>query len=209
MKRSFRSRRSSKLSKKEQSNKNEKGDGILDWIRTLSIGVFVGIFVVVFFFQRDDVDGLSMYSYLDDKDILYTNKLVTYLDLYKRGDIAVIDVSHLGYEDQDGYYIKRIIGLPGETVKIADNSVYIKEVGASDFYKLDEPYLDEGRKTWVDVEGEDPVEITLDENHLFCMGDNREISHDCRADDVGPIELKRIKGIAFIRVYPFESFGFL
>ena len=198
------------MDKKEQSNKNEKGDGILDWIRTLSIGVFVGIFVVVFFFQRDDVDGLSMYSYLDDKDILYTNKLVTYLDLYKRGDIAVIDVSHLGYEDQDGYYIKRIIGLPGETLKIENNSVYIKEVGASDFYKLDEPYLDEGRQTYVDgYDDDEPFVITLDENHLFCMGDNREISHDCRAEDVGPIELKRIKGIAFIRVYPFESFGFL
>lgn len=198
------------MDKKEQSNKNEKGDGILDWIRTLSIGVFVGIFVVVFFFQRDDVDGLSMYSYLDDKDILYTNKLVTYLDLYKRGDIAVIDVSHLGYEDQDGYYIKRIIGLPGETLKIENNSVYIKEVGASDFYKLDEPYLDEGRQTFVDgYDDDEPFVITLDENHLFCMGDNREISHDCRAEDVGPIELKRIKGIAFIRVYPFESFGFL
>jgi len=198
------------VDKKEQSNKNEKGDGILDWIRTLSIGVFVGIFVVVFFFQRDDVDGLSMYSYLDDKDILYTNKLVTYLDLYKRGDIAVIDVSHLGYEDQDGYYIKRIIGLPGETLKIENNSVYIKEVGASDFYKLDEPYLDEGRQTYVDgYDDDEPFVITLDENHLFCMGDNREISHDCRAEDVGPIELKRIKGIAFIRVYPFESFGFL
>lgn len=198
------------MDKKEQSNKNEKGDGILDWIRTLSIGVFVGIFVVVFFFQRDDVDGLSMYSYLDDKDILYTNKLVTYLDLYKRGDIAVIDVSHLGYEDQDGYYIKRIIGLPGETLKIENNSVYIKEVGASDFYKLDEPYLDEGKQTFVDgYDDDEPFVITLDENHLFCMGDNREISHDCRAEDVGPIELKRIKGIAFIRVYPFESFGFL
>ncbi|MBO4408962.1 MAG: signal peptidase I [Clostridiales bacterium] len=198
------------MGKKEQAQNNEKGDGILDWIRTLAIGVFVGIFVVVFFFQRDDVDGLSMYSFLKDKDILYTNKLVTYLDLYKRGDIAVIDVSHLGYEEQDGYYIKRIIGLPGETLKIQNGEVYIKEVGASDFYKLDEPYLDEGQTTTVDsVNEKEPFVVTLDENHVFCMGDNRTISHDCRAEDVGPIELKRITGIAFIRVYPFDTFGFL
>ena len=193
------------MSKKEQSNNNEKGDGILDWIRTLSIGVFVGIFVVVFFFQRDDVEGSSMYSFLKDKDILYTNKIVTYLDLYKRGDIAVIDVSHLGYEDQDGYYIKRIIGLPGETVRIADNEVYIKEVGASDFYKLDEPYLDEGRKTWVDKEGEDPVEITLDANHVFCMGDNRNGSIDSRSSRIGQLNEKYILGKVIFRVWPVSS----
>nr|WP_307815963.1 signal peptidase I [Thermobrachium celere] len=90
-----------------------------------------------------------------------------------------------------GIYIKRIIGLPNEVVEIKDGSVYING------NKLKEDYLEPGTYTDVDMK------ITVPEDCVFVLGDNREVSEDSRY--IGPIPIKNLKGHAVFRIYPFSD----
>ena len=195
-------------SAKKGFKKLEKGTTayeIFDWLRTICIGVLAGIFIVVFLIQRDDVYGSSMMPTLSQGDIVFAQKISTYFDSYKRGDILVLDGKNMEGYNKKEYLIKRLIGLPGETVRIADGAVYIKPADSDEFYLLQENYLPEGTKT---VMMEDGIrkgydEITLGENEYFCLGDNRPVSNDSR--NLGPFTEDRIKGVAIIRVYPLNE----
>ena len=82
--------------------KGSKSYEILDWLRTICIGVLAGIFIVVFLVQRDDVYGSSMNPTLTQGDVLFTQKLSTYFKSYKRGDIVVLDGSGMeGYTGKE------------------------------------------------------------------------------------------------------------
>ena len=137
--------------------------------------------------------------------MLFTQKISTYFKKYSRGDIVVLDGSNMEGYTKSEYLIKRIIGLPGETVKIADGNVYIKPAGNEDFYILQENYLGEGIKTtMMDVgTARGYNEIKLGENEYFCLGDNRPVSNDSR--NLGPFTENRIVAVAVIRVFPFNS----
>ena len=195
-----------------RGKKIEKGSKtyeLLDWLRTICIGVLAGIFIVVFLVQRDDVYGSSMNPTLTQGDVLFTQKLSTYFKSYKRGDIVVLDGSGMeGYTGKE-YLVKRIVGLPGETIRIADGNVYIKAADSTEFYLLQENYLPSGVRTTVMDGGRKKGydEITLGENEYYCMGDNRPVSNDSR--NLGPFEEKRIVSVAFIRVYPFNEIKLL
>jgi signal peptidase I len=201
-----------KSSGKKVFKKLEKGTTayeIFDWIRTICIGVLAGIFIVVFLIQRDDVYGSSMMPTLSQGDILFTQKLSNYFSSYKRGDIVVLDGSGMeGYTKKE-YLIKRIVGLPGETVRIADGNVYIKPADSNEFYLLQENYLPAGTKTIVMDDGRNKGydEITLGEDEYFCLGDNRPVSNDSRS--LGPFEKKRIIAVAVIRVFPLNEIKLL
>lgn len=195
-----------------RGKKIEKGSKtyeLLDWLRTICIGVLAGIFIVVFLIQRDDVYGSSMAPTLTQGDVLFTQKLSTYFKSYKRGDIVVLDGSGMeGYTGKE-YLVKRIVGLPGETIRIADGNVYIKAADSDEFYLLQENYLPSGTRTNVMDGGRKKGydEITLGENEYYCMGDNRPVSNDSR--NLGPFEEKRIVSVAFIRVFPFNEIKLL
>lgn len=193
----------------EKSSKNEVMKEVLSWVRTIAIGVLIGVFLVVFVVQRDNVYGDSMKPTLESGDMVYTEKISTYFNSYERGDIVILDGEGMEYYDRDEYLIKRVIGLPGETVRIADGHVYIKEVGSDEFMLLNEPYLVDGVQTLmmnIGIEkGYD--EITLGENEYYCLGDNRTVSKDSRV--LGPFSADRIKGTAVICVYPFDHFGII
>ena len=113
----------------------------MDWLRTICIGVLAGVLLVVFVVQRDNVYGDSMNPTLESGDVLFTQKISTYFKKFDRGDIVVLDGSNMEGYSKSEYLIKRIVGLPGETVKIADGCVYIKPMGHSDYYILQENYL--------------------------------------------------------------------
>ena len=171
----------------------------LDTLRFISLGLLVGILLVVFVVQRNDVYGSSMEPTLYNRDAVFVEMISVYLDNYKRGDIVTIDA-----EGMEGYYhkeniIKRIIGLPGETVTIVDGLVYING------NLLVEPYITEGVMTYVSAEGEakgyDQVVLGTDE--YFCLGDNRGASNDSRR--LGPISAERIKSHVIARIYPFDT----
>ena len=179
----------------------------LSWLKSICIGVLIGVLLVVFVIQRSNVYGSSMEPSLYEGDVIFAEKISTYFDNFDRGDIVVLDGSNMEGYNHDEYLIKRVIGLPGETVKIEGGKVYIKKVGADDFEELQEDYLVSGTPTTVSGMGlsKGYNEITLSSTEYFCMGDNRLVSNDSR--NLGPFTADRIKGIALIRVYPFSSIG--
>lgn len=190
----------------------EKGTAayeVFDWIRTVCIGILAGVFIVVFLVQKDNVYGDSMLPTLSSGDVVFTQKVSTYFKSYKRGDIVVLDGANMeGYYGKE-YLIKRVVGLPGETVKIEDGSVYIKAAGATEFYQLVENYLPAGTKTTMMETGKKKGynEITLGENEYYCLGDNRPVSNDSR--NLGPFTADRIKAVAVIKVYPVNEIKIL
>lgn len=134
------------------------------------------------------VNGDSMYNTLYNNDIMILNKIGYKFDNIKRFDIVVIDYN-------DKYLIKRVIGLPGEKVKIADNKLYI-----NDEY-VEEYFLDASVIT-------DDYELNgvIPEGYYFVMGDNREISLDSRR--LGVFSKDQIEGKATLTIFPFTRFGF-
>lgn len=149
--------------------------------------------VATFVGQRTEVSGSSMETTLSDKDQLIVDKMTYRFRDPKRYDIVVFP-----YQYQDNtYYIKRIIGLPGETVQILSGMVYI------DGMRLDEHYGNE----IMENPGIAEEPLTLGEDEYFVLGDNRNNSSDSRASDVGLIHRKDLIGRAWIRVWPLSQIG--
>lgn len=163
------------------------------WLLYIVLIIAFTWFVVTFVGQRTEVSGSSMETTLSDKDQLIVDKMTYRFRDPKRYDIVVFP-----YQYQDNtYYIKRIIGLPGETVQILSGMVYI------DGMRLDEHYGNE----MMEKPGIAEEPLTLDENEYFVLGDNRNNSSDSRASDVGLIHRKDLIGRAWIRVWPLSQIG--
>ena len=167
----------------------------------LGMLVYVGIvlaitfLIITFVGQRTHVSGESMENTLDDGDQLIVDKLTYRFHDPERFDIIVFPFR---YKDNT-YYIKRIIGLPGETVQIADGEIYINgEV-------LEESY---GREVMQDA-GLAAEPIPLGDDEYFVLGDNRNYSSDSRDPSVALIHRKEIIGRAWLRIWPLDSFGIL
>ena len=181
----------------------------LGWLKSVCIGILIGVILVVFVIQRNNVYGSSMEPTLYEGDIIFTQKLDNYFDTYERGDIVILDGTDMEGYTHDEYLIKRVIGLPGETVKIENGKVFIKKGDGLEFEELDEPYLLSGTITTVTGTGlaKGYDEITLSSTEYYCLGDNRFVSKDSR--NLGPFDADRIKGVALVRVYPFDSIKFV
>ena len=116
-------------------SKHTIAEEVLDWLRTICIGVIAGVLIVVFVLQRDNVYGPSMMPTLNSGDVVFTQKISTYFSSYSRGDIVILNGQGMEGYTKTEYLVKRVIGLPGETVKIEDGNVYIKP---ADGYSYDE-----------------------------------------------------------------------
>lgn len=163
------------------------------WLLYIVLIIAFTWFVVIFVGQRTEVSGSSMETTLSDKDQLIVDKMTYRFRDPKRYDIVVFP-----YQYQDNtYYIKRIIGLPGETVQILSGMVYI------DGMRLDEHYGNE----IMENPGIAEEPLTLGEDEYFVLGDNRNNSSDSRASDVGLIHRKDLIGRAWIRVWPLSQIG--
>ena len=154
--------------------------------------------VITFVGQRTEVEGASMENTLHNGDNLIVDKLS-----YRFHDPERFDIIVFPFQFQDNtYYIKRIIGLPGETVQIMDDgSIYIN--GG----KLEENYGMEVIKPETIGRAAEPIELGDDE--YFVMGDNRNNSSDSRTDMVGNITRENIIGKAWLRIWPVSDFGVL
>ena len=161
------------------------------------IGVVLGVtfLIITFVGQRTHVSGESMENTLDNGDQLIVDKITYRFQDPERFDIIVCPFHY----KENTYYIKRIIGLPGETVQISDGTIYINgEV-------LEESY---GREVMQDP-GIAAEPITLGEDEYFVLGDNRNQSSDSRDPSVGLIHRDEIIGRAWLRIWPLNSFGIL
>lgn len=183
---------------KQNDNKKKESRNIIKEILHMVIYVLsilaITYLIIHFVGQRTIVVGYSMRDTLQDGDNLIVDKITYRVKDPERFDIIVFPYRY----EEDTYYIKRIIGLPGETVQIDDEGqIYINgEV-------LEENY---GREVILDP-GLAAEPITLGEEEYFVLGDNRNASEDSRFMDVGVIHMDEIVGRAIFRIYPFSSFG--
>jgi signal peptidase I len=158
-------------------------------LETVVPAVLIALFITRFVGERTVVNGSSMMPNLLPGESLIVEKVSFRLRAPRRGEIVVIRMD--GFEE---HLIKRIIGLPGETVEARDGLVWI------DREPLDEPYLREDMQ-W----NHGPVVVPP--LHVFVMGDNRNHSNDSRS--FGPVALDRVVGRAWLSVWPWEMFGLI
>lgn len=151
----------------------------------ISFGIF--LFVYVFLVQPHKVQGVSMVPTFENSELLLTEKISYHVSGVERGDVVVFAAPI----EQKVDFIKRVIGLPGEKIEIRDNNVYINAL------KLDEHYIS------MPTTGE--VNITLEKDEFFVMGDNRAASSDSRS--FGRVLRKSIKGRVWFVYWPFIRGG--
>ena len=150
------------------------------WILLVFVAVIVGYAVVTFGFQTVTVVGPSMNPTLSDSQVVMVNKLA-----YKVSDVKRYDVIAYSRVDGDGYYdIKRVIGLPGETVRISNGDIYINGERRSDV-----PFT-----MTIQISGVAEEDVTLGDEEYFVMGDNVNNSEDSRYTNVGNIAKTEITG---------------
>lgn len=191
-----------KSKKKKQKNVKEevKPEDINIVKELLSLIIYIGVVVLLCYFiinfvgTRSRVDGSSMEPTLTDGDSLWVDKLS-----YTFGDPERFDVIIFNY-DEDTTYVKRVIGLPGETVRIDQNgNIYINE------QLLKEDY---GKEVILPTNlGRANQPVVLGEDEYFVLGDNRNNSSDSRWADVGNVHREDIIGKVVLRIYPFSDFG--
>ena len=159
--------------------------------------VFCAAYLIVTYVgQRTQVSGSSMETTLSDGDHLIVDKISYRFEDPERFDIIVFPYQY----DTDTYYIKRIIGMPGETVQIDDSgNIYV------DGELLEEAY---GREV-IQNPGRANDPILLGDDEYFVMGDNRNNSSDSRTEVVGNIHRDDIVGRAWMRIWPLSDIGIL
>lgn len=180
---------------KQEKKKKSLGRELLSLLGYLVIVLIATFLIVKFVGVRTEVIGTSMTPTLQDGDNLIVEKVTYYFRDPQRYDIIVFPYP----EDPSRHYIKRIIGLSGETVQIIDGYVYINGE------LLDEHY----GNAVMNNAGIAAEPITLGEDEYFVLGDNRNNSEDSRYAAVGNIKRSQIDGRAWLRIWPFSDIGFL
>jgi signal peptidase I len=174
------------------------GREIAGWVLTLAFAAVLALLInsFVFFFAR--VEGSSMLGTLKDGEVLFVWRAGYVFGQPQRGDIVICHYPKTkdgGYLDQKNTcYVKRVIGLPGDTVSIRQGTVYINGEA------LKESYLETER-----IDSQSMEAVVLEEGEYFLMGDNRSDSTDSRR--MGAVERGKILGKAVGVVYPFTEFG--
>jgi len=171
------------------------GSFFLDLVETVVIALAVFVLIYLFLFQPHQVRGSSMYPSLHDGEYLLTDKVSYRLHQPKRGDVIIFTAPH--NEEYD--YIKRIIGLPGETIKIENGKVFINGLA------LDEVYIPNDFTTFAGSFAKEGYNVLLPPEQYFVLGDNRQHSSDSR--EWGSVPEKNIIGRAAFRYWPVEELG--
>jgi signal peptidase I len=162
------------------------------WVRDILFAVGSAIIIVVFLYQPVKVEGTSMLPELRDSERIFVNKFVYRIEDISRKDIVVFWYPR----DPSKSYIKRIIGMPGDTVEVIDGAVYINE------QLLTEPYVD---SHFIDHHTYPPVYV--EPGHYYVLGDHRNQSNDSRIWGLVPV--KYIYGKAVFRYWPVSKIGTL
>jgi signal peptidase I len=159
-------------------------------VRDLVVSVAVSAFIIIFLYQPVRVEGTSMLPMLEDQDRLFINKIAYRVGDIHQGDVVVFQYPH----DHTKSYIKRVIALPGDRIRINDGEVYVNGK------LLPEPYVP-SRFT----DDRSMSETVLRTDEYWVMGDHRSISSDSR--DFGPVDRDLIYGKAVFVYWPMEQVG--
>lgn len=161
---------------------------------SISLAIILGtkIFVV----QHVRVEGTSMTPTLVDDQHLLIEKISYRFKDIERFDIVVFRPY---YNEKNIFYVKRVIGLPGETVQIKDNTIFIDGKPLKENYSED--YYTDGKMAM--------SEMKLGDNDYFVLGDNRDVSKDSREKEIGLLNRKSIIGKAWFGIYPLDTIGLI
>src|SRR5581483_10192950 len=164
--------------------------GLGVWLRDLVISLAISAFIIIFLYQPAKVEGTSRMPSLEDQERIFVNKFVYRLEPIGRGDIVVFRYPR----DPSKSYIKRVIGVTGDRIRIDNGQVYVngKRLG-EDYVPLQ--YEDERSYP----------EIVVPRNYYFVLGDHRSMSNDSR--DFGPVKESFIYGKAVFGYWPMDKLG--
>ena len=168
---------------------------LVGWIVSILLIVAVSYLIAIFVGQRTQVSGSSMETTLSDGDHLIVDKISYRFREPQRYEIVVFPYRY----EKNTYYIKRIIGLPGETVQIKNGSIYIN----GELLKAQDGL---GEAT---IAGAAEYPVELGEDEYFLLGDNRESSEDSRFSGIGNIKRENLIGRVWLRFQPFSRLGFV
>jgi signal peptidase I len=172
------------------SPKPRRPSVLAGWLRDVVISLAVSVFIIVFLYQPVKVEGTSMMPTLSDQERVFINKFVYKLEPIHRGDVVVFHYPR----DVSKSYIKRVIALAGDRVRIDDGIVYVNNV------RLPESYVPEDY--W---DTRSYPETVVPRHSYFLLGDHRNLSNDSR--DFGPVDEEYIYGKAVFGYWPFDKMG--
>ncbi|MCU0478102.1 MAG: signal peptidase I [Chloroflexi bacterium] len=172
---------------------------LFEIVETLVLTLIIFFVIQTFVAQPYRVEQQSMERTLEPDQYVLVDKLTPRFDPYSRGDIVVFEPPEAWVQGGPKTpFIKRVIGLPGETVEIKDGAVFI------DGARLEEPYVYDLQPT---TASEEPASWVIPDDEVFVMGDHRAASADSRA--FGPIQETTVIGRAWLRYWPISSLGIL
>ena len=160
------------------------------WLRDLVISLILAVFVIIFLYQPVKVEGTSMLPELQDQERIFINKFVYRLEPIERGDVVVFHYP----ADPSKSFIKRVIGGPGDKIRIAEGQVF------RNGQPLFEPYVPPEYTDRRSI-----PELIVPANSYFVLGDHRSMSNDSR--DIGPIHEGYIYGKAVFVYWPMDKLG--
>ncbi|MBP2640133.1 MAG: spsB [Firmicutes bacterium] len=169
-------------------SKTNLGEEIKDWVVSIIIAIVLAFFIRYFIVELYMVEGPSMRPTLVNGERLVVNKFIYRLKQPEKGDIVVFRYPR----DPSRDFIKRVIGVAGDTIEVKDGKVFLNG------QLLNESYILERTR------GSYPA-ATIPEGHIFVMGDNRNNSEDSRFRDVGFVSLEMLKGKAVMVFWPFDQ----
>lgn len=169
--------------------------GFFDFLQGIVVILAIMVMIYLFIMSPQEINGASMEPSFYNGEYILTNKVMYKFRAAKRGDVVIFKSPR----NKDVDYIKRIIGLPGDTVELRDNAFYVNG------QKIEELYLEPDVITFGGSFLQEGQEITVPPDVYFVSGDNRPHSADSR--EFGPIPLEDIIGVAILRYWPFSKLG--
>lgn len=167
----------------------------MDFLETIVVSLSIFVVVYLFLIQPHEVKGSSMEPNFQNNEYILTDKISYRFNNPKRGEVVIFKAPN----NPDVDYIKRIIGLPGDKVKVEKSYVYLNNQKLNEYYLKDLTALFPGSFM---IEG---INITVEDGKYFVMGDNRSHSSDSR--EFGLIEKSSIIGKAVLKYWPIPEFG--
>ena len=189
-------KQSPKIQEAKEKLEDEKVRGFMRWVFEIIVTLVLAAMVGIMLFQTVTMQESSMEPTIAVGDRFFINRVVYKFSSPKRGDLIVFRTNA---SDDAALHIRRVIGLPGETIQISGGRILIdgeayKE--GKDFPMISNPGLASSS-------------ITLESGEYFVLGDNRNNSIDSRWSDVGNVSREDIVGKVALRIYPFKKFGFI